>query len=201
MKVILLVLVVGIISIELFSPLNSFEQSSSQSNSCPQGTKAEVRGMDIVCVSISNVEKKCPNGTYHGIDNQGNFACRDIESNNIVDPKTGQMYDSQTGKLIQKEKPTINQKQASNSSFGNLPEFVPYAIVGIIILAIVVTAFQKRGPYVGGSWNTPPSMKQLAILRNYSYDGPMPTSSREAWMIIDDLKHGGDGYYENDDYR
>ena len=30
----------------------------------------------------------CPDGTYIGRDNGGQEACRDIETNNIVDPKT-----------------------------------------------------------------------------------------------------------------
>jgi len=33
----------------------------------------------------------CPKGTYHGLDNQGNEACRDIQTNQIVDPNTGIM--------------------------------------------------------------------------------------------------------------
>ena len=202
MKILLILLVTGIFFVGII-PHDTFAQSSSTSNNCPQGTKAEVQGLNIVCVPISTVEKKCPNGSYQGKDNQGNFACRDIETNNIVDPKTGLMYDPHTGQLIQKEKPTTNSNQNTSGSMGNLPEFVPYAIVGIIILAIAVTALQKRGSYVGGSWTNPPSMKQLAILRNYGFDGQMPTSSREAWMIIDDLKRGGDGILEDDedDYR
>jgi hypothetical protein len=202
MRHLLLIFVVGIISTGMIFSNNVFAQSSSQSDNCPQGTKAEVKGMDIVCVPISNVKRTCPVGTYQGRDNQGNFACRDIESNNIVDPNTGFMYNSHTGELIQDEKQTKNEKQITNS-YWNLPSFVPYAIVGIVILAIVLTAFQKRGPSIDGSWNNPPSMKQLAILRNYGYNGPMPQSSREAWQIIDDLKHGGDGIIEDDedDYK
>ena len=81
-------------------PTTVFAQTSSQSDICPQGTKAEVRGAEIVCVGISNVERTCPVGTYQGRDNQGNFACRDIDTNQIVDPNTGIMTDSQTGEII-----------------------------------------------------------------------------------------------------
>jgi len=42
----------------------------------------------------------CPKGTYHGLDNAGNEACRDIDTNQIVDPNTGIMTDSQTGEII-----------------------------------------------------------------------------------------------------
>ena len=197
MKILLILLVIGIFSVG-FTPQDIFAQSSSSSNNCPQGTKAEVQGLNIVCVPISGVEKKCPNGSYQGKDNQGNFACRDIETNNIVDPKTGLMYDPHTGQLIQKEKPTTNSNQNSGS-MGNLPEFVPIAIVGIIILAIVLTAFQKRGPVVFGSYRNPPSAKQMRYLHSLGYRGPMPDSSRDAHEIISDIENGGDGYFDEDD--
>ena len=192
--------IIIVITVVLLSPfLPSYAQSSSQSDNCPQGTKAEVRGADIVCVRTSNVERTCPFGTYQGKDNQGNFACRDIETNNIVDPKTGLMYDSQTGKLIQEEKPVSNKNKNTSNSYGNLPEFVPYAIVGIVILAIVLTAFQKRGPVVFGSYGTPPSGKQMRYLHSLGYRGPMPDSSREAHEIISDIENGGDGEIDDDD--
>ena len=196
MKILSLIFIIGIISVGIVFQNDAFAQSSSQSKTCPQGTKAEVKGLDIVCIPISSVEKKCPNGSYQGKDNQGNFACRDIETNNIIDPKTGLMYDPHTGKLIQEPKPTINQKQTSNSQ-ENLSGLGTVVFAGIVIMGILLVALKKRGPYVGGSWNNPPSMKQLAILRNYGYDGAMPTSSREAWLIIKNLKHGGDGRWED----
>ena len=187
MKILLILLVIGIFSVG-FTPQDIFAQSSSSSNNCPQGTKAEVQGLNIVCVPISGVEKKCPNGSYQGKDNQGNFACRDIETNNIVDPKTGLMYDSQTGELIQEKKQTTEGDLGFPKEAGLV--LVAFAIIATIILLI------KQGPYIGGSRHNPPSMKQLAILRDYSYDGPMPTSSREAWKIIADLKRGGDGFID-----
>jgi len=88
------------IAVVLLIPTAVFAQTSSQSDICPQGTKAEVRGAEIVCINISNVERTCPVGTYQGRDNQGNFACRDIDTNQIVDPNTGIMTDSQIFFLI-----------------------------------------------------------------------------------------------------
>ena len=88
------------IAFVLLIPISVFAQSSSIDDNCPQGTKAEVRGLEIVCVSVSDVKRTCPAGTYQGKDNQGNFACRDIDTNQIVDPNTGIMTDSQTGEII-----------------------------------------------------------------------------------------------------
>ena len=77
-----------------------------------------------------------------------------------------------------------------------------FGIVGIIILAIVAAAFQKRGPRVFGSYNNPPSVKQLRYLRDLGYSGPMPDSSRDAHERISDLENGGDGTFDDDeDYR
>ena len=44
---------VGFIFILLLIPLTVYGQSSSQSDLCPSGTKAEVRGLDVICVSSS----------------------------------------------------------------------------------------------------------------------------------------------------
>lgn len=102
-----------------------FAQSSSQSELCPPGTKAVVKGADIECVQTSTVKKICPDGTYQGRDNQGNFACRDIKSNQIVDPNTGLMFDSQTGNVI-----------LDDSQIGGL-------VTGIIILIIIIAVIAK----------------------------------------------------------
>jgi hypothetical protein len=42
----------------------------------------------------------CTPDTYHGLDNQGNPACRDIATNQLVDPTTGLVMNSQTGEPI-----------------------------------------------------------------------------------------------------
>jgi hypothetical protein len=190
MKIILL-MIIGIISLGMIFPSDSFAQSSD-SDQCPKGSKVVIKGMDITCVSINDVVKKCPVGTYQGKDNQGNFACRDINSNNLVDPKTGLVYDSQTGKLIQKENPPVTSNPSRNPPSTQMPNWLILPLIGVVIILAIIVKI-KQGPYVGGSWNNPPSMKQLAVLRDYEYDGPMPLSSREAWERIADLKRGGYG--------
>jgi len=110
--------------------LPSFAQSSSQSDNCPQGTKEQVKGLEIICVPINNIERTCPSGTYQGRDNQGNFACRDIKSNQIVDPNTGIMTDSQTGQII------LNDEEMTYVGVGIL--------VFIIIIGIIVGISRKK---------------------------------------------------------
>lgn len=108
------------IAFVLLVPGIVFAQSSSQENNCPVGTKPVVKGTTIECVKTTNIQRTCPDGTYQGRDNQGNFACRDIATNQIVDPNTGLMYDSQTGELIENEQSAI--------------------IFGVIFLVIIIGA-------------------------------------------------------------
>ncbi len=67
----------------------------------------------------------CPKGTYQGLDNQRNPACRDISTNQIVDPNTGLTYDSQTGEII------LGDEQMG------------YVVIGIIILIIIIAVIAK----------------------------------------------------------
>lgn len=114
-----------VIAFVLMLPLTIFAQSSSQESNCPTGTKAVVKGANIECIKISNVKKTCPDGTYLGLYNQKNPACRDNITNQIVDPDTGLMYDSQTGEII------LDDEQ------------IMYVGIGIIVLIIIVAVITK----------------------------------------------------------
>jgi len=126
-------LILSIIAVSMLLPLNAFAQSSSQSENCPPGTKPEVRGASIECIQVSNVKRTCPVGTYQGVDNQGNFACRDIDTNQIVDPNTGLMYDSQTGEMI------LDNDQSTYIGIG--------IIIVIIIIGVIAAVARKKTPY------------------------------------------------------
>jgi hypothetical protein len=67
----------------------------------------------------------CPKGTYQGLDNQRNPACRDINTNQIVDPNTGLTYDSQTGEIILDDEQTI------------------YVGIGIFVVIVIVAVIAK----------------------------------------------------------
>ena len=117
----------------LLAPGTVFAQSSSQENNCPVGTKPVVKGTTIECVQITNIQRTCPDGTYQGRDNQGNFACRDIDTNQIVDPNTGLMYDSQTGEVI------LDDNQSMYVGIGII-------LVILIIGGIVAVSRKKSSP-------------------------------------------------------
>ena len=123
-------LILGLIPLLLMVPLTVFAQSSSQENNCPVGTKPVVKGTTIECVQITNIQRTCPDGTYQGRDNQGNFACRDIDTNQIVDPNTGLMYDSQTGEVI------LDDNQSMYVGIG--------IIIVILIVGGIIAASRKK---------------------------------------------------------
>jgi len=88
------------------------------------------------------------------------------------------------------------QTPSTSSSFPlniGIKEITVFSIVIFAIVVIIIKIIIKRGKSVHGDWNAPPSSKQVNSLSVLGYRGPRPNSSREASMIIDDVKHGGDG--------
>ena len=80
----------------------------------------------------------------------------------------------------------------------------PQSWIVLLVILLVIAAGAGTYKKVGGPWGSytnPPSMKQLAWLRNRGYRGPMPSSSRDAHYIIQDIQRGGDGNYQRDKYR
>ena len=122
--------VITIIFLSTITILPSFAQSSSQEDNCPIGTKSVVKGTTLECVQVSNVKKTCPDGTYQGKDNQGNFACRDIKTNQIIDSNTGLIHDSQTGEII------LDDEQMTHVGIG--------IFIVILIIAVIAKASQSK---------------------------------------------------------
>ena len=77
------------------------------------------------------VKFDCPEGAYHGLDNQGNETCRDIITNQILEPESVKTIDSDSEKtksdswltIPKTEEIILNGEQTT--------------IVGIIILALI----------------------------------------------------------------
>ena len=76
----------------------------------------------------------CPEGAYHGLDNQGNEACRDILTNKILEPESVIVVDSDSEKT--KSVPWIITNPETGEMVLN-DEQTP--IVEIIILALIGT--------------------------------------------------------------
>ena len=91
-----------------------------------------------------------------------------------------------------------SQEKPTNNYSGNFEGFQPL-VIAIVVFVIIVAVVTGAHKVEWGSYDHPPSMKQLAWLRNMGYGGRMPTSSREAHKIISDIQRGGDGNFETDD--
>jgi len=78
------------------------------------------------------VQLDCPKGAYHGLDNQGNEACRDILTNEILEPESVIIVDSDS-KKTKSNSWIINDPVTGETTLNG--EQTP--IVGIIILALI----------------------------------------------------------------
>ena len=116
------------------------------------------------------VQLDCPKGAYHGLDNQGNEACRDILTNEILEPESVIIVNSDSEKT-KSNSWIINDPETGETTLNG--EQTP--IVGIIILALIgivgsvigvsakkrkLKIFQRRG------WNS----IQKEQVRDRQYD-------------------------------
>jgi Zn finger protein HypA/HybF involved in hydrogenase expression len=89
----------------------------------------------------------CPEGTYYGLDNQGMQACRDIETNLIVESDAGEITDSDIKIRTDSTLPEIilNDEQTSYVEFGILGLIgIIGGFIGVSRKKIGFAIFQKR---------------------------------------------------------
>ena len=90
----------------------------------------------------------CPEGTYYGLDNQGMQACRDIETNLIVESDAGEITDSDIKIRTDSTLPEIilNDEQTSYVEFGILGLIgIIGGFIGVSRKKIGSAIFQKMG--------------------------------------------------------
>ncbi len=91
-------------------------------------------------------EIDCPNNAYHGLDNQGNEACRDILTNEILEPESVIIIDSDSEKT-KSDSWIINDPETGEISINGeqapIIEIIILALIGIIGSIIGVSA--KKG--------------------------------------------------------
>jgi hypothetical protein len=97
----------------------------------------------------------CPKNAYHGLDNQGNEACRDILTNQIQEPESVIIIDSNSEK-IKSDSWIINNPETAeiilNDDQTTTVEIIIFALIGIVGSIIAINAkkrklqiFQRRG--------------------------------------------------------
>jgi len=88
----------------------------------------------------------CPNNAYHGLDNQGNEACRDILSNEILEPESVIIINSNSEKT-RSDSWIINDPKTGeiviNGEQAPIVEIIILALIGIVGSIISVSA--KKG--------------------------------------------------------
>jgi len=97
----------------------------------------------------------CPQGTYYGLDNQGMEACRDIQTNQIVESDTWKIIDSDIEEITDSDieirtdsvfpEINLNDEQTSYVGFGILGLIgIIGGIIGVSRTKIGSAIFQKR---------------------------------------------------------
>jgi len=102
-----------------------------------------------------DIQLDCPKNAYHGLDNQGNEACRDILTNQILEPESVIIIDSNSEKT-KSDSWIINDPETGeiilNDDQTTTIEIVILALIGIVGSIIVINVkkrklqiFQRRG--------------------------------------------------------
>jgi len=97
----------------------------------------------------------CPKNAYHGLDSQGNEACRDILTNQILEPESVIIIDSNSEK-IKSDSWIINNPETAeiilNDDQTTTVEIIIFALIGVVGSIIAINAkkrklqiFQRRG--------------------------------------------------------
>ncbi len=139
--------IIPLLSFLIFIPSLGYAQSLSE-----MALQLDEENLEKI-KQVSAIEKQpdfskldCPEGTYHGLDNQGNDACRDILTNQIVDPETRIITDSGNEVIIDSGRGRI-----IDSSIGEIIlnddqiDYVKIGILGLIgIIAVVIAVSRKK---------------------------------------------------------
>ena len=154
--------IVSLLSILIFIPGFVYGQSLSQIDYQLDLENLEKTKQVTQTQNEPDFSLDCPEGTYYGLDNQGMQACRDIQTNQIVEPDTLKIIDSEeisdsdgkrmTGSDIKIRTDSalpeiiLNDEQTSYVGFGILGLIgIIGGIIGVSRTKIGSVIFQKRG--------------------------------------------------------
>jgi len=139
--------IIALLSFLIFIPSLGYAQTFSEMDRLLDDENLEkIKQVSAIEKQSDFTKLGCPEGTYHGLDNQGNDACRDILTNQIVDSETwiitdsgkemitdsgrGKITDSGRGEII------LNDEQT---------DYVGIGILGLIgIIAAVIGVSRKK---------------------------------------------------------
>ena len=153
---------VSLLSILIFIPGFVYGQSLSQIDYQLDLENLEKTRQVTQTQNEPDFSLDCPEGTYYGLDNQGMQACRDIQTNQIVEPDTLKIIDSEEISDSDAKRMTdsdikirtdsalpeiiLNDEQTSYVGFGILGLIgIIGGIIGISRTKIGSVIFQKQG--------------------------------------------------------
>ena len=154
--------IVSLLSILIFIPGFVYGQSLSQIDYQLDLENLEKTKQVTQTQNEPDFSLDCPEGTYYGLDNQGMQACRDIQTNQIVEPDTLKIIDSEEiSDSDAKRMSSSDIKIRTDSAFPEIilndeqTSYVGFGILGLIgiiggIIGVSRTKigsviFQKRG--------------------------------------------------------
>jgi len=154
--------IVSLLSILIFIPGFVYGQSLSQIDYQLDLENLEKTKQVTQTQNEPDFSLDCPEGTYYGLDNQGMQACRDIQTNQIVEPDTLKIIDSE--EISDSDAKRMSSSDIKIRTDSTLPEiilndeqtsYVGFGILGLIgiiggIIGVSRTKigsviFQKRG--------------------------------------------------------
>jgi hypothetical protein len=81
------------------------------------------------------VKLDCPKDAYYGFDNQGNTVCRDIETNQILEPESAIIIDSDSKKISESEPWIITNPETGeiilNDNQTSIVQIIIFGLIGI----------------------------------------------------------------------
>ncbi len=149
--------IIALLSFLIFIPSLGYAQSLSEMDrQLDEENLEKIKQVSAIQKHPDFSKLDCAEGTYHGLDNQGNDACRNIETNQIVNSGTwivtyldremvtdsgrGIITNSDAGKII------LNDEQTSYVEFGILGLIgIIGGIIGVSRKEIGSAIFQKWG--------------------------------------------------------
>ncbi len=156
--------IVSLLSILIFIPGFVYGQSLSQIDYQLDLENLEKTKQATQIQYEPDFSLDCPEGSYYGLDNQGMEACRDIQTNQIVESDTRKIIDSEAGEITDSDAKKMFDSNRKIWTDSALPEinlddeqtsYVGFGILGLIgiiggIIGVSRTKigsaiFQKRG--------------------------------------------------------
>ncbi len=172
--------IIALLSFLIFIPSLGYAESLSEmARQLDEENLEKIKQVSTIAKQPDFSKLDCPEGTYHGLDNQGNDACRDILTNQIVDPETriiidsgnemitdsgrGRITDSGIGEII------VNDDQTDYIKIGILGLIgIIAAVIGVNRKKIVSVIAQRRGWSIIQNQQVTQAKYKLQHLR-YSY--------------------------------